>query len=425
MNNKITQTIKKFNMLSNGDNVLLAVSGGADSMLMLNYFVNNEKELGVSIKVAHIEHGIRGQASIDDALFVKCFCENNGIEYHQLNIDAVNEAKESRLGVEEYSRNKRYEFFDTIKCDKIATAHNLTDNIETITFRAVRGSGLKGICGIPAVRGKIIRPLIELSSSEIRSYCDNNNIEYRVDLSNLDSNYSRNKIRNKVMPKLMEINPNFENKISALINDVNEVYDFVESFADENYKLALEDDKLNKEYLSKLPSVIVKEILIKYFESHSISLDRLHIEEVNKLLHKTGKYQIEGYSFAVSDQKYLRYANFQPSDICLDYDYQILNINEFIATNVDFYFDYDKITGKLFFRKRQEGDCITPANRNCSKSLKKLFNELKIPVEKRDAVPIICDDLGAVAIFGYCVDERVKLDSTTKNVITFKFPLED
>ncbi|MDE6766669.1 MAG: tRNA lysidine(34) synthetase TilS, partial [Eubacterium sp.] len=217
MNNRINNTIDKFNMLSPGDRVLVGVSGGADSMLLLSHLISVSNDYGITVAVAHIEHGIRGQESIADAEFVKKFCSDNNIEFHLLSIDAVNEAKKQNMGVEEYSRKRRYAFFNSIPCDKIATAHNLSDNAETVLFRLARGTGLKGMCGIPPVRGKIIRPLIEVSSSDIRSYCENNNIEYRIDSTNCSNDYTRNYIRNTVIPDFGRINSDFENSVSSFI----------------------------------------------------------------------------------------------------------------------------------------------------------------------------------------------------------------
>ncbi|MDE5963995.1 MAG: tRNA lysidine(34) synthetase TilS, partial [Eubacterium sp.] len=141
MNNRIINTISKYNMLSAGDTVLVGVSGGADSMLLLDFFVKNMDKLNIKVKAAHIEHGIRGESSFDDASFVQKYCGHNNIEFNLLSIDAVSEAAASGQGVEEYSRNRRYEFFESIECDKIATAHNLSDNVETVLFRLIRGTG--------------------------------------------------------------------------------------------------------------------------------------------------------------------------------------------------------------------------------------------------------------------------------------------
>lgn len=427
MNKKITQTINKYNMLSKGDTVLVAVSGGADSMLLIDFFVKNRENLGVSIKAAHIEHGIRGQESKDDARFVEEYCKKNNVELSILSIDAVNESKALKMGVEEYSRKRRYEFFDTVKCDKIATAHNLTDNCETLLFRLSRGTGTKGVCGIPPVRGKIIRPLIEISSSDIRNYCKDNNILYRTDSTNSESDCSRNKIRNEILPILSEVNSGYDTHISDFIQDINEMNKFLEEQTKLIYGDVTIDNKLIKEKIMPLSPVLQKSVIQKYLSENNCKFDRKHLLGVYNLLFANGKTQLYGRIFAVSDKDYLRIADFDTEQSINNFNFvsQILNINEFQKNNVDFYCDCDKIIGKAVIRERLPGDEIIPAGRNCKKSLKKLFNEYRIPVEKRNQVAVVCDDLGVIGIIGFCVAERVKIDTNTKEVITIKISPED
>lgn len=404
---------------------MVGVSGGADSMLLLDFFVKNKDKLNIKVKAAHIEHGIRGKSSLDDAAFVKAYCEHNNIEFHMLSIHAVSEAAAAGLGVEEYSRNRRYAFFESIECDKIATAHNLSDNIETVLFRLVRGTGLKGVCGIPPVRGKIIRPLIEISSDDIRKYCLNHSIAFRTDETNLSNDYSRNKIRNEILPLFSALNNDYENKFAEFISDSTDDYSFIDKCADEGYHLACTDNKLKLDTLKTLDPAVLKRVLSKYFFEQGIHLDRNHLMSVLNLVNKTGKVQIKGEWFAVADSKNLRLARLSESENSFNYITKILNIDEFNEKSVDFYCDYDKINGSVTVRGRNCGDRISPANRGCTKSLKKLFNELSVPVEKRASVGVICDDLGIIGIADYCADERVKTDKNTKRVITIKILAED
>lgn len=425
MNNRIDKTISKFNMLSFGDRVLAAVSGGADSMLMLNYFIWASDLYNLDLCVAHVEHGIRGTESVDDADFVRDFCTRNRIEYHQLNISAVSEARKEKMSVEEYSRKKRYEFFDTIDCDKIATAHNLSDNIETVLFRISRGTGLTGACGIPAVRGKIIRPLIEISSKDIRKYCDLNSIEYRTDSTNSDNDYSRNYIRNVVVPEFERLSGGFENNFSDFITNINEDEAYIKSAVAVAYEECLSDNKLVIEKLRQYDVAIKKRVIRKYFSENGIQTDKIHLNEIVKLIDKCARVQIKGDIFAVSDKDYLRYARFDNEKADFSYKSEILNIFEFNNKSVDFYCDYDKIVGNVYFKTRGAGDMIRPAGRNCTKTLKKLFNEYRIPPEKRDKIAVAYDDIGAVAVVGYCVDERVCVDENTKKILSFKLSTED
>lgn len=420
MNNRITKTIEKFNMISAGDTVLVGVSGGADSMLLLNYFNENARELGITIKVAHIEHGIRGEESLGDAGFVKDYCEKNGIEFNLLSINAVDEAEKAGMGVEEYSRKKRYEFFNSIPCDKIATAHNLTDNIETVLFRMARGTGIKGVCGIPPCRDKIIRPLIEISSSDIRDYCDNNDIPYRVDSTNNSDDYSRNKIRNNILPVLNSLNCDYQKHFGEFIEDFCGAYGYLEEITDKAFADACDNDCLSIDFFSNLNGFIRKNVIIKYLSVNNIQTDRKHIDLICQLIEKPGSVQLSGNLFAVSNKKYLRIADFSKEKCEFTYDCKILNINEFNTNNIDFYCDCDKIVGSITVRSRMAGDTVKPTGRNCTKSLKKLFNELCIPIEKRESVPVIADDLGVIGVVPYCVDERVAVTRSTKRVLTVR-----
>ena len=265
MISKVKETINKYNMLQKGDRVAVGVSGGADSMALLNILLLLKNEYEIDIAVAHIEHGIRGKESLDDALLVESFCNDNNIEFHKLSINAVEEAKEANLGVEEYSRNKRYEFFSSLGCDKIATAHNLTDNIETVVQRIARGTGLKGLCGIPPVRDNIIRPLINITSEEIRDYCNANSVCYRVDSTNLTDDYSRNFIRNNVLPLLKSLNWGYQISFNSLINDLNEDYRYIENCVDNAYEGVVSERGISVSGLKKLDAAISKRIIKKYF----------------------------------------------------------------------------------------------------------------------------------------------------------------
>ncbi|MGN1202352.1 MAG: tRNA lysidine(34) synthetase TilS, partial [Eubacterium sp.] len=294
------------------------------------------------------------------------------------------------------------------------------DNAETLLFRLARGTGLKGAGGIPAVRGKIIRPLIELSSAEIREYCNSNNIIYRTDSTNKCNNYTRNYIRNEILPKFKEINPGFETAFSCFMSDANDDIDFIEKCADEAYERSFCDNKLRKDMLAKYDSAVSKRVVLKYFSNYNISLDRLHLNEIMKLTEKTGKIQICSNYFAASDKDYLRLAVFGTKTNDCSFVSEILKISEFDSKGVDFYCDYDKIIGQVKIRRREAGDIISPANRGCSKSLKKLYNELKIPQEMRSSVGVMADEQGVIGVIGYCVDERVKVDRSTKKILSVK-----
>jgi len=401
MNKKAINTVKKYNMLSKGDRVLVAVSGGADSMALLEFFISIKDKYDLNLCAAHIEHGIRGEESLSDALFVKEYCEKSGVKLYMKSINAPYLAKKAGMGVEEYSRQARYDFFSTIPCDKIATAHNLTDNAETLLFRLARGTGLKGACAIPPVRNKIIRPFIEISSDEIRAWCNDNNIPYRIDSTNKDDTYSRNLIRLQMLPLFQRLNNGYLENINDFISDVNDDYSFIMNEAQKAYNIKL------------------------YFENNNLNLDRIHLQNINKITQKSGKIQIKNDLYAISAKGKLRLANLKNSPKLDEIVTEILNINEFSDKNIDFYCDCDKIIGSVTIRKRFPGDSLNPAGRNVNKTLKKLFNEAAYPIEKRNGDIVVCDDKGVIGIIGLCADDRVKKDCNTENVFIIKLPSED
>lgn len=425
MNNKVLKTVEKYNMLSKGDRVLIGVSGGADSIALLEFFVSVKEKYDLDICVAHIEHGIRGEDSVSDAEFVENYCKKLGVKFYLKTIDAPNLAKKAKMGVEEYSRMARYDFFNTIECDKIATAHNLTDNIETLLFRLARGTGLKGACSIPAVRGKIIRPFIEVSSSEIRKWCNDNNIPYRVDCTNSDSAYSRNLIRLEILPLFEKLNANYQDNIDDFISDVNEDYAFIDEYVKSIYPKIVKDNEIDLPKLNELDLPIKKRILIMFFNENGYSLNRIHLQSVIDITLKSGKSQIKENVFAISAKGKIRLAKFNDLNKKDKFVTKILNIDEFKDKNIDFYCDCDKIVGNITIRARQAGDRIKPAGRNVSKTLKKLFNESAYPIEKRDKKIVVCDDFGIVGVIGLCADERVKVDCNTAKILTIKLPSED
>lgn len=425
MNNKVLKTVKKYNMLSKGDRVLIGVSGGADSIALLEFFVSVKEKYDLDICVAHIEHGIRGEDSVNDAEFVENYCKKLGVNFYLKTIDAPNLAKKAKMGVEEYSRMARYDFFNTIECDKIATAHNLTDNIETLLFRLARGTGLKGACSIPAVRGKIIRPFIEVSSGEIRKWCNDNNIPYRVDCTNSDSAYSRNLIRLEILPLFEKLNANYQDNIENFISDVNEDYAFIDDYVKSIYPVIVKNNEIDLTKLNELDLSIKKRILIMFFDENGYSLSRIHLQSVIDITLKSGKSQIKENVFAISAKGKIRLAKFNDLNKKDEFVTKILNIDEFKDKNIDFYCDCDKIVGNIIIRAKQAGDRIKPAGRNVSKTLKKLFNESAYPIEKRDKKIVVCDDLGIVGVIGLCADERVKVDCNTAKILTIKLPSED
>lgn len=202
MTELVKKTIKKYSMINKGERIIVALSGGKDSMALLDILKKLENELEISVSCAHFNHCIRGEESDRDEAFVRKYCEKNNIELFCRRGDVLKFAKEKHLGTELAARELRYEFLSSLGCDKIATAHTAGDNAETMLFNLARGTSLKGMCGIPPVRDKFIRPIICLKSTETEEYCKRNSIPFVTDSTNSSDEYTRNFIRHNIIPEL-------------------------------------------------------------------------------------------------------------------------------------------------------------------------------------------------------------------------------
>jgi tRNA(Ile)-lysidine synthase len=215
------------NLFNKGDVVAIALSGGKDSVCLFHLVLSCAKELDIEVKAINVEHGIRGQSSIDDSAFVNDFCSRLGIELKSYSVNVPEHVKKTGFSEEQSARILRYECFDNALmdgfCDKIATAHHLDDNVETVLFNLTRGTGLEGLCGIPDKRGRFIRPILTVSRAEIEEYCRSFGIEYVTDSTNLCDDYTRNKIRHKVIPILKEINPSVVETVKRTTDNLKEI----------------------------------------------------------------------------------------------------------------------------------------------------------------------------------------------------------
>lgn len=215
MKSKCFSAIAQYGMLEHGDVVVVGVSGGADSMALLHFLHNCADSFGIHVIAAHFHHGIRGEEADRDQEFVRDFCEKNEIPFVTENADIPLKSRQMQMSTEECARACRYEFLQSVCANaKIATAHTNSDSCESFLLNFTRGTGLQGLCGIPAVRENIIRPLIFCSSQDTRDYCLENNISWCEDSSNSNDIYARNAVRLHSIPALKGINAQFE--INAL-----------------------------------------------------------------------------------------------------------------------------------------------------------------------------------------------------------------
>lgn len=296
---KVLQTIKKFNLIENNDKIVLGVSGGPDSICMLEILKNiitTKKEFNnVKIIVVHINHMIRKEA-IEDENYVKNYCNKNNIEFYSKSIDVQKLANNNKIGTEEAGRNARYNFFNEIlektNSNKIAIAHNKNDKIETIIMHILRGSGIKGLIGIEAKRNQYIRPLIECERKEIEKYCEQKKLNPCIDKTNFENIYTRNKIRNVVIPYVQkEFNPNIIKTIDRLSYLVSEEEEYMEKQTkDAYYQILIEYNKnsviLDLKKFNMLEKAI-KARVVRYaiytILGNNNQIELIHIEDIIKL----------------------------------------------------------------------------------------------------------------------------------------------
>ena len=296
MKDKVIKTIKKYNLIQNGDKIVLGVSGGPDSISMLDILNSIKDKMGFEIYVVHVNHLIRTEA-IDDEKYVEEYCKKNNIEFFAKRIDVLKIADTQKIGTEEAGRKARYEFFKEIYskvgANKIAIAHNKNDKAETIIMHLLRGSGLSGLKGIEPIRNnKYIRPLIECERSEIEKYCEENNLNPRIDKTNFENEYTRNKIRNIVIPYIKkEFNPNIIETLDRLSEVATDESNYIDRQVQNTYnKLLLE--KTGKQIILKWKEFnsqekIIKSRLILYTVKELMGstegIEKIHIESIIKL----------------------------------------------------------------------------------------------------------------------------------------------
>lgn len=300
---KVLETVRFYKMLQNGDNVVVALSGGSDSVTLLHCLKALEAELGITVYACHVNHNLRGEDSDNDQAYVQRLCEKTGTPLRVYSVDVSGTVKKHQ-SIEERARELRYETFERLSEElgaKVATAHNACDNVETVLMNMLRGTGLKGLCGIPPTRDYLIRPLIGCSKEDILDYCSKNKLEYVTDLTNFSTAYTRNKLRIEFIPKLLEINPSFIETVQRMTRHLSRDSDFLENTAQE----ALEEARLgggvySSDKLKVLPQPIFMRAVSMMLKEKGIEPTALRINGfADIILGGSGKVNIEKNKFAV------------------------------------------------------------------------------------------------------------------------------
>ena len=427
--------------------ILIGLSGGADSSALLLMLKIYSEQSGAKIYAAHLNHGIRGAEADRDEQFCEKLTKSLNIEFFSIKLDIPKIASESGESIESAARRERYDFFNRIMLERsipiLATAHNADDNLETVIFNLTRGSGLSGLCGIPDSRptenGIVIRPILSMEKKDIVEFCKKNNINYVTDSTNADNDYTRNKIRNQIIPLLKEINSGVIKNTSRATESLKEdslcLHALTSQFIDEHVR----DHSIDLEVLDTFPSSIINRALISLYSdiSNGATLETVHINAIKKLAQNGAPHSSTslpaGIDAVVENGKLCFICK---SERAQETEYDIIlknGQNTIESANIDIFvntepyskniykksillsIDSAKINGVLSARNRQAGDKIFSGKMN--KSLKKLLNEKKIPLELRARIPIIYDEKGIAAIPFVAIRDGVKSTKETTQQI--------
>ncbi|MDK2814360.1 MAG: tRNA(Ile)-lysidine synthase [Thermoanaerobacter sp.] len=459
MIDKVISTIKRYKMIKENDKIVMGVSGGPDSLCMLDILYNLKDLFNLKLYVVHVNHLIRGEEARRDAQFVENICCKLKLPFFLFEKDVKKIAKEMGYSEEEAGRYVRYQAFEEVlkevKGNKIAVAHNKNDVVETVFLNLIRGAGMTGLIGIKPVNGNIIRPLIEIERKEIEIYLKEKGLKPAIDFTNYEDLYKRNKVRLKLIPF---INETFE------VDIIKNIYRMAKIILEENDYLEKECEKIFNEVcyfnqeeifadIEKLrvqhPAIQRRLVRLMYqkLKGDIYGLEYIHVEDVLSLLDKPTSSKIDlpfeiealkSYNNLIMrkvKQKEVKtfWAKLNiPGITNIDgigqFKTTVLGIEEVKKLDIGKYtkfFDYDKIQKDVVIRNRQAGDVFSPLNMGGSKKLKEFFVDEKIPREIRNSIPLLAIGNEIVWVVGYRMSDKFKVDKNTKKVLVIEYTKEE
>ncbi|MBC5998249.1 tRNA lysidine(34) synthetase TilS [Romboutsia ilealis] len=454
---KVLSTINKHELIQKGDKIVVGLSGGPDSVCLLHILSRLKEELDLEIYAAHLNHQIRGIEAQKDAFYISKLCEEMGITFFIKSINVPEYCEKNGVSIEEGARKLRYEMFYEIKnntrANKIAIGHNLNDQAETILMRMMRGTGLQGLKGIEYIRdGVIIRPILDIERNDIEEYCKQNKLNPRIDKTNLESIYTRNKIRLELIPYMKDnFNSNIIESIVRMGNSLRSDNDYIESEALIKFKevsnINSDSVELNlKSYINLHNSMKVRILRnsIKHILGDTNFIDQRHIDDIIELEDESKIDKVINlprgiYVYRKKDSIILTNKEIVIEEIDFCYNIpsngfikvkeigtvietQVVSIDKYKRSKSDKsckWFDFNKIKGGIVVRNRRSGDKIKLSGG--SKKIKDLFIDIKIPKEDRCKVPVIADEQGILSVGNFRNSENYKVDAETKEVLKVSF----
>ena len=451
---KVYRTICDHGLIINGDHVGIGVSGGKDSMALLESLLNMKKYFpDVRLSVLHFEHGLRGEESEKDMDFVVSYCRQKDIPCFYERADVSSYAEKNGLNLEDAARTLRYSFFERCSekyhIDKIAVAHHMNDNAETFLFSLLRGAGTRGLKHMSYISGMIIRPLLDVTRTDIEMYIKANQIPFREDSTNADIRYSRNYIRQVIVPSLENINPNAVEQIAIASSILTEEHDYIRKQASALFdELASADEdrsiifRLND--LFPLHSVLIKSLISMAAyrlvpELRDLTSDHLQtIAGFVKDRKANASYMLPygltaytTYDLLIITSKMYKIDEVQPIAVSIPVTEGtgfILSITDadrperFPAKDSCIQFiDGKKLPSDLVIRTRRDGDVFHPLSLGGTQKLKKWFIDHRISSAERDRQLLLCDGNEVLWIIGHAISDRLKIDDDTERVKKISF----
>ena len=401
MLNKLLSCIRRYEMLVPGDQVICAVSGGADSMALLWAMYLLKEKLQIQLSAAHFNHGLRAEESDRDEAFVRDFCSGYGIAFYSERAQVTAGEK----GLEAAAREARYNFLQSLP-GKIATAHTADDNAETVLMHMVRGTGLKGLGGITPVRGKLIRPMLTVTRQEVLHFLKEYSISYVTDSSNETDDFLRNRLRHHVMPLLKQENPKLAENMSAMAMQLRQDEQALEALAGEG--------SFSVSSLRTMVPAVQNRALAAFLKENGVKEpERSHIELVRSLVQSDNPSAMAQLPGGITIRRcYDSLAVQQPAETWLPVELPVPGCVECNGYRITAnptetpHKQTDHVTvcpvGTMCLRPRQTGDAIRLSGG--TKSLKKLFIDRKIPAGQRESIPVLADDAGVLAVCGIGAD---------------------
>lgn len=453
MEKKIFDYIEKHNMISRGDLVVAGLSGGADSMCLIKVLQSYQKKMDFRLCAVHVNHMIRGEEAFRDENYVKDYCERNGIMLKVFHIDVPEMSKKLHMSCEEAGRKARYDSFNAV-CNElgkggtshIAVAHHANDQAETVLFQLIRGSGVRGGAGIRPVNGRIIRPLLCVTRNEIEEYLREEEISYVTDSTNLSNDYSRNKLRNEVIPYFEKnFNEGVVENIASFAEILNDTSDYIGKNADriaDRYVMRIDDIIFVNKVIVHEAAVIRKAIIHELLGEAAGSkkdICSVHVSMADEALYSPmgttvslpysltvqsadrGIYIYKGNKdiYDIAEVRYMEGCAFPllgDSDIKMEIVEWDKN-KKIAADDYTKYFDYDKIKGTLSVRSRKTGDYIIVTQDGKKKSIKQYFIDRKVPKTLRDRVILVSADNDILWIAGLRDSAGYRIDENTTHVL--------